>query len=299
MADKVTKRDLVINFRKPKPGEFRVKALYIPADADVKTFRDAAQQVIREYLQANPGSTKDRAYDRLVSHMVGIGQMQSHDFEELLRSVADEAEDAAGAGRWYLKEHEESAVDAAESAKEDEAAKMLGTFVEKSKATTYAEGAHYSDLFEHYLYAVKDKPRRSLADWLPDYFFKTEDGTWRLPASDEERELKAKSRASGTNRRLKRFAAMLEAGTAIPAAKMPTAATLAEWIRHAKRTGLYEIGKLLYERGGLDAAKLADELAVGVEEDYQTCLRALSRSAGGDGTAKPKRGRRKKAETEE
>ena len=49
---------------------------------------------------------------------------------------------------------------------------------------------------------------------------------------------------------------------------------LAEWIRHCKRTGLYEEGKLLFERGGLDLHALSEELAVDVEEDYQVCARA-------------------------
>src|SRR5262249_11123756 len=42
MADKVTKRDLVMNFRKPKPGEWRIRQIFIPADADVPTFRELA-----------------------------------------------------------------------------------------------------------------------------------------------------------------------------------------------------------------------------------------------------------------
>ena len=53
-----------------------------------------------------------------------------------------------------------------------------------------SEGVHYSDLFEQYL-PIKDKPRRLLADWLPEYFIKTLDGTWRPPADDEERSLLA------------------------------------------------------------------------------------------------------------
>jgi len=300
MADKVNKRDLVINFRKPKAGEFRITRIVIPADADVPTFRDLARQIIRDYLQANPASTKDRVFDELVSRMVRAGQMQAHNFEELLREVADETKDAVGAGRWYLKESEEGQIDAAEAAKEDSAAKAIEKFIAKTLEKNYAEGVHYSDLFEHYLYAVKDKPRRSLADWLADYFFKTEDGTWRLPVDDDERELKATARASGENRRIKRYAAMLQAGVAVPKERVPSAATLAEWIRHAKRSGLYEAGKLLYERGGLDASKLSEEQQVEVEEDYQVCVRALQRAAGGEvATTGKKRGRKKKTETGE
>ncbi len=299
-SENSVQRDLVINFRKPRPGEAGGSRVVIPEGADAKTFSDLARQVIRDYLQANPASTKDRVYDELVSRMVRAGQMQAHNFEELLREVADETKDAGGAGRWYLKESEEGQIDAAEAAKEDSASKAMEKFIAKTLEKNYAEGVHYSDLFEHYLYAVKDKPRRSLADWLPDYFFKTEDGTWRLPVDDDERELKATARASGENRRIKRYAAMLQAGVAVPKERMPSAATLAEWIRHAKRSGLYEAGKLLYERGGLDASKLSEEQQVEVEEDYQVCVRALQRAAGGEvATTGKKRGRKKKTETGE
>jgi DNA modification methylase len=298
-ADKVNKRDLVINFRKPKPGEFRVTRLVIPKNADVQTFRELAGQVIRDYLQANPGSTKDRVYDELVSRMVRAGTMQAHNFDELLREVAEEATVAGGgSSRWYLKEAEETQLDASEQQAEDKAAAVMNKFIAKKTDDTGAEGVHYSDLFEHYLYAVKEKPRRPLADWLPDYFFKTEEGTWRLPAGDEERDLKEKSRASGANRRIKRFANMLSAGVSIPQNKIPSSQTLAEWIRHAKRAGLYEAGKLLYERGGLDMDKLGEEQQVEVQEDYETCVRALQRAAGGEATTK-KRGKKKRAEVDE
>ena len=50
------------------------------------------------------------------------------------------------------------------------------------------DGVHYSDLFEQYL-PVRDKPRRLLADWLPEYFIKTPSGTWRLPDKKEAEQL--------------------------------------------------------------------------------------------------------------
>ena len=43
------------------------------------------------------------------------------------------------------------------------------------------EGVHFSDIFSYYVYSVTAKPRRHLADWLTDYFFQTETGTYRLP----------------------------------------------------------------------------------------------------------------------
>jgi hypothetical protein len=292
---KSTQRDLIINFRKPKVGEFNATRLVIPEQADAQTFHELARQVIQEYLQTSPGSTKDRVYDELVSRMVRRGQMEAHNFEELLQEVAEEVAPPDGsASRWYLKETEEAQLDASEQRAEDAAAAIIEHCITQAVDRTGDLGVHYSELFEHYLYAVKDKPRRALADWLTDYFYKTQDGTWRLPSGDEEREIKAKSRASGVNRRIRRFANMLEAGVTIPAEKIPSSATLAEWIRHTKRAGLYEAGKLLYERGSLDLDKLSETMQAEVEEDYQTCVRALQRAAGADVDAK-KRVRRKKA----
>jgi len=58
----------------------------------------------------------------------------------------------------------------------------IGTFIKGHlKKHLGDEGVHYSDLFEHYIYAVKDKPRRQLAEFVPDYFYKTDRGTWVFP----------------------------------------------------------------------------------------------------------------------
>ena len=46
--------------------------------------------IIREYVAAHPGATKDRVYDEVVSRMVRSGQMHAHDFNELLSQVAEE-----------------------------------------------------------------------------------------------------------------------------------------------------------------------------------------------------------------
>jgi len=294
VADKVNKRDLVINFRKPKPGEL-TSSIAISGEEDKTTFNEKVRQIIRDYLGANPGSTKDRVYDEVVSRMVRSGQMEAHDFNELLEQVAEEAKIESGkngGGRWYLKETELVIADAAENAREDAAAEKLGAFIKGFlKKNPGDEGVHYSDLFEHYIYAVKDKPRRQLAEFLPDYFYKTAQGTWRLPASEEEEKAKHEARVKGLGRRVKRYIAQLELGAAIPDHERPNDATLAEWIRHCKRAGLYEQGKLLYEKGGLNPDNLPEEAMVGVEEDYQVCVRMLAREA-----SEPKRRGRKKAE---
>ena len=274
-AEKVTKRDLVINFRKPKPEELG-SALQITGDEDETTFNEKVYAIIRDYLLANPGAPKDRIYDEVVSRMVRAGQMQAHNFDELLAHVAEPARGDLG-GQWYLKESEAS-VDSAETKKEDAAAKILARLMTRRlQANPDAEGVHYSELFEEYIIRVTDKPRRSLADWLPDYFFKTDEGTWRLPANEEEEKLKAHARASGANRRIKRFVSFLQQGIPVPDKERPSDATLAEWIRQSKRSGMFEYGKLIYEKGGMNLDALSEELLVDVEEDYQTCVRMLAR----------------------
>lgn len=303
-GDKVNKRDLVINFRKPKPGEVAA-SVTITGNEDRTTLGDKVRRIIREYLGAHPGTTKDRIYDEVVSSMVRSGQMEAHNFDEILRGVAEEVktpvmknlfrnEDPNLFGthevsRWYLRETEPDVGDAAECAMEDKAAERLESFMKAHlKKHAEDEGVHYSDLFEQYVYSVKEKPRRQLADFLPDYFFKTEAGTWRPPASLEEAKAKAEGRANGTGRRVKRYIALLELGASIPDRDRPNDASLAEWVRHCKRAGLYEQGKLLYEKGGLNLEKLPEEVMVGVEEDYQVCARMLSR----DEAAKPTRTRK-------
>jgi len=51
VADKVTKRDLVSNFRKPKPGEISSKAPAIMSDEDETTFNEKVCAIICDYLR--------------------------------------------------------------------------------------------------------------------------------------------------------------------------------------------------------------------------------------------------------
>jgi len=307
VADKVTKRDLVINFRKPKTGEVSA-TIAISGNEDKTTFNEKVRAIIREYLEAHPGSTKDRIYDEVVSRMVRSGQMQPHDFDELLIQVAEELQEPIKKDlftneepnlfgthevrRWYLKETALDIVDAAESAKEDDAAEKICAFISKSlKTHPGAEGVHYSDLFEHYVHSAKDKPRRPLVEWLLDYFYKTDEGTYRLPATKEEEQGKAEGRSKGINRRVKRYLSWIEQGAIVPERDRPNDGTLAEWIRHCKRTGLYEQGKILYEKGGLNPSHLPEEAGVNVQEDYEVCVRMLTRGEKERGKGKTRKGK--------
>jgi DNA modification methylase len=299
-ADKATKRDLVLNFRKPKVAFTHP----VIRSVDGRTFSEVGRQVIRDYLTAHPGASKDRIYDELVSRLVHSGKMEAHDFNSLLRSVAEEVQepikknlfennepDLFGShvySRWYLKETADEVVKA-EQEKEDAAAARL----EKHMAAHLRkhpedEGVHYSDLFEHYL-PVADKPRRLLADWLPEYCFKTAAGTWRPPANEQEREQKSALRQTGTLRRIKRFGNALIDGVPVRDKDRPGSdRTLADWIRQCRRAGLFEQGRALYEKGGLNLDRLGETEQIEVEDDYRICVRR-----GSAAEAKPKRQRRK------
>lgn len=308
-ADKTTKRDLVINFRKPKPGEWRITQIFIPDNVDQPTFRDLGQQVIRAFLTEHPGASKDRVYDELVSHMVRKGQMEAHDFDALLRGVAEEVQEPVKVtlfdtkspdlfgghlvSRWYLKETAD-VIDQSERAREDAAAARLECFMaEYLGERPEREGVHYSDLFENYL-PVADKPRRLLADFLPEYFFKTTSGTWRPPADDQERGQKAALRQDGTLRRIKRFANALLDGVPVREKDRPGSdRTLSDWVRQCRRAGLYEQGKVLYEKGGLSLERLGEQEQIEVEDDYRICVR---RGAAQEGQTQRKGSRKKKQE---
>ncbi len=267
-ADKVTKRDLVINFRKPRPEEV-APGLTITGEEDTTTFSEKAGAILREALTAHPGSTGDRLYDEVVSRMVRKGTFERHNFESLLRGVAEQGAN----GRWYLLDSADQA-DAAEASREARAMGILETFARKwQKDHPEAEGVHYSDLFERYLPIAKnEKPRRTLIDLLPEYFIKGEGG-WRLPEGDEAEKLRA-LRESGALRRIRRFANALIEGVAPAGRDHPAnAATAGEWIRQCRRAGLYAQGRAIYEKGGISFSGLPEETQLEIEEDYQICLR--------------------------
>ncbi len=281
-AEKVTKRDLVINFRKPREGEIAAKIL-LTGEEDPATFGEKARLILSEALDRHPGTSADRLYDELVSRMVRKGEFQRHNFDELLRTVAEE-----NSGRWYLLDTVDK-LDETESKKENAAAEQLEAFIKKYLKKHQGEaGVHYSNLFEEYL-PIGDKPRRLLQDWLPEYFYKTEEGTWRLPVNEDERQAKLNLRLSGELRHIKRFANALSEGVPPSERDRPSnAATLAEWIYQCRRAGLYEIGRVLYERGGLRFDSLSEERQLQVEEDYQLCVKR-----GAQDESKPKKSKKK------
>jgi len=292
VADQIAKRDLIINFQKLKPHGI-ASGITISGKEDERIFREKVLTIIHDYLLAHPGATKDRIYDEVVSRLVHKGSMEAFDFDMVLNEVAYpigepvkknlfEFEDPNLFGthevkRWYLKDAEDR-IDEAEAVREDAAAEKLETFMTKYlKKNPEWEGVHYSDLFEQIV--TMDRPRREMADWLIDYFYKTEEGTWRPPLTDEEREEKAKQRATGALRKIKSFARLLESDAVVPERLQPESEReIAEWVHQARRAGLFHQGKVIFEKSGLNLSRLeeADEnLAMDMNEDYQYCLKQL------------------------
>jgi len=65
-------------------------------------------------------------------------------------------------------------------------------------------------------------------------------------------------------------------------------ADLLDWLRQCRRAGLYDQGKAIYEKGGMNSANLTDEQQIEAEDDYRICARR-----GSTEEAKPKRRPRK------
>ena len=92
-------------------------------------------------------------------------------------------------------------------------------------------------------------------------------------------------RESGTLRRIKRFANALIDGVPVRDKDRPGSdVDLLDWLRQCRRAGLYEQGRAIYEKGGLNLANLTDEQQIEAEDDYRICVRR-----GSDEEAKPKK----------
>ncbi len=277
VGHKIIKRNLVINYRKPKAR----RNCFSPPRPDHwenLSFDEIALTIAREFLQKAPGADKDRIYDEVVSRLVRAERMEAHDFKALLNQIADNQPDENGNERWYLRETALDLKDAAETAKESRAAAVIQAFMEQHRQRHPEDaGVSFNALFEFFLYAVDDKPRRPLAEWLGDYFYLTDDGLYRLPRSAAEARAKADSREQGLSRRIQRYLGAIENARAIPPETAPDHATLAAWIRHCKRAGLYAQGRALYEKSDLDPNALSEEMQADVLEDYQVCVRMMAR----------------------
>ena len=182
-------------------------------------------------------------------------------------------------------------IDQGEQDKEDAASERLEKFMAMHlDENPEQEGVHYSDLFEQVIgIPGNDRPRRLFENWLPEYFVKTTEGTWRPPEDEKERQQKAALREAGTLRRMKRFANALIQGVPVRDQDRPeNDRTLAEWIRQCRRAGLYEQGQALYLKGDLNLYNLSEEEQIEVDDDYGICVRR------GSNDEKTNKGRKKK-----
>lgn len=100
ISEKVVKRDLVINFCKPRDGE-RARTTPLGVHAEAR-FTARALRTISEYVKSNPGASKDRIYDHFISVMIRSSKLRAHRFESLLRQVAEPASD--GSDGWMPKQ---------------------------------------------------------------------------------------------------------------------------------------------------------------------------------------------------
>ena len=196
--------------------------------------------------------------------------MEAHDFDALLRSVAEEVQEPVKenlfdnkepdlfgshvSSRWYLKETADE-VDTAEQEKEDAAAarleKHMGAHLRKHPED---EGVHYSDLFEQYLPDRRQAEAAAGRLAARNTSSRRPSGTWRPPDNEQEREQKAALRADGhlaADQAVRQRPDRRRAGAGQgPPRQRPD---LLDWLRQCRRAGLYEQGKAIYEKGGLNS----------------------------------------------
>lgn len=260
---KILKRDLVRNYRKPRPEELPEIVVFSGRE-DKKTILSKAREIIARFLEENPGATRDRVADYTINFLVGKGQMEPHDLNQILNDVGYSTED----GRWFLKKEFEE-IEPSEMEKEEKAAERIENFMLKIMKEKYLEAVPQSDILEFY-FSVPNKPRRRLWDFIDDFFWKTPEGY--RPCKDEiEKQAKQLDRVSGISRKLKRFAHQLAEEVSLPSEVMPDTPTLAGWIKHCRRSGFYQEGVILFEKGGIRFDKLDPKQKIELDEDYRVC----------------------------
>lgn len=119
-AEKVVKSDMVLNCRKPRPGE---KGTNGPDAPEMGRITERVRDILIESLAARPGQTSDRLWSLTVKRLLSRGQMAEHRFADILTEVADRVE----GDRWYLKEQYETA-GAHDQANEEAAGATLDRF---------------------------------------------------------------------------------------------------------------------------------------------------------------------------
>ena len=269
MADKVIKVDLVLNCRKPRSGEIIAQ---IEKGAPIE---ERVSDIIIDYLQRKPGSTKDEIWNVIVARLVSKGEMKRHDFESLLKGLAIENE----ARMWFLKEQYEE-IQPSERRKEQRAAEAIERFMgDRMESVALTEVEFYDILFFYLTNYLRGKtrelaPMRRLPEILEDYFIRGKKG-YRPPQTDDERALLKEARDKGLSRSIRRYIRHLTQASPFPEDKKPDTSTLADLIKHCRRVGMYREGIILYEKGGLVVSKLSERQVVDLNEDYRICKRRV------------------------
>ena len=180
--------------------------------------------------------------------------MEVHNFDRRFRQVADEVtqpvkknlfenEDPNLFGtheirRWYLKETADEA-DGAETAREDAGQRNPWPTSSSRPRRTMTTACTTATCLSTSFTRSRTNP---VGNWLigcRTTSSRPNPGTWRLPASSEEEQIKAQGRQSGLTRKVRRYVSCIEAGLPISSLPSnPSNSDLAEWIRHCKRSGL-------------------------------------------------------------
>jgi 16S rRNA G966 N2-methylase RsmD len=99
-AEKVVKSDLVLNCRKPRPGD----AARNGNGGEVGQISRRVRDILIDTLSHSGGQTRDRLWDIVLRRLLTRGQMAEHRFDDILAEVAFRSE----SGRWFLKEEFEA-----------------------------------------------------------------------------------------------------------------------------------------------------------------------------------------------
>lgn len=99
-GEKVVKSDLVLNCRKPHPGEAQDNG----REGETGLVSQRVREILIETLSLSGGQSRDKLWDVVLKRLLTRGQMAEHRFDEVLAEVAFRSE----SGRWFLKEEFEN-----------------------------------------------------------------------------------------------------------------------------------------------------------------------------------------------
>jgi hypothetical protein len=99
-AEKVVTSDLVVNCRRPCPGDQQANG----DGGEVGQVSHRVRDILIETLAETGGQTRDKLWDIALKRLLSRGQMAEHRFEDILSEVAVRSE----SGRWFLREEFEN-----------------------------------------------------------------------------------------------------------------------------------------------------------------------------------------------